>query len=91
VTRHRLLSFIDLPERQTLIQRKRDVVARFIHVLNPLVAIYKIPQSSLHIFADKEGQLVAFNRGGSLFMNLRYFEAWRTSRVAASSPAFILS
>jgi hypothetical protein len=72
---------VDLPERESLIQRKRDVLARFLHVLLPLVSIYKIPQTSLHVFADKEGQLVAFNRGGSLFVNLRYFEAWRTLRV----------
>jgi hypothetical protein len=71
---------VGLPERESLIQRKHDVLARFLHVLNPLVSIYKIPQSSLHIFADKEGQLVAFNRNGSLFMNLRYYEAWRASR-----------
>jgi len=60
-------------------QRKRDALARFLHVLNPLVSIYKIPKTSLHIFADKEGLLVSFNRNGSLFVNLRYFEAWRTS------------
>jgi len=69
---------VDLPERQTLVQRKHDVLARFLHILNPLVEVYKIPQTSLHVFADSEGQLVAFNRSGSLFMNLRYFEAWRT-------------
>jgi hypothetical protein len=69
---------LDLPESESLIQRKHDVLARFLHVLNPLVAIYKIPQSSLHVFADNEGQLIAFNRNGSLFVNLRYYEAWRT-------------
>ncbi|KAI0252773.1 hypothetical protein BJV78DRAFT_1198868 [Lactifluus subvellereus] len=81
----------DLPERETLIRRKHDVLARFLHVLNPLITIYKIPQSSLHIFADKEGQLVAFNRGGSLFMNLRYFEAWHDHEVRQGdfSKAFI--
>ena len=74
-----LNSFIvELPERQTLIQRKHDVLARFLHILNPLVEVYRIPQTSLHVFADSEGQLVAFNRSGSLFMNLRYFEAWHT-------------
>ena len=76
---------IDLPERESLVQRKHDVLARFLHVLLPLVSVYKIPQTSLHVFADKEGQLVAFNRGGSLFVNLRYFEAWRTSRLFYSS------
>jgi len=68
-------------------ERKRDVLARFLHVLLPLVSIYKIPQTSLHVFADKEGQLVAFNRGGSLFMNLRYFEAWRASRLFSPSAS----
>jgi len=71
----------DLQERGTLIQRKRNVLARFLHILNPLVDVYKIPQTSLHVFADNEGQLVAFNRGGSLFMNLRYFEAWHDNDV----------
>jgi hypothetical protein len=69
---------VDLPERQTLIERKHDVLARFLHILNPLVEVFRIPQTCLHVFADSEGQLVAFNRSGSLFMNLRYFEAWRT-------------
>jgi len=69
---------VELPERQTLIQRKHDVLARFLHILNPLVGVYRIPKTCLHVFADGEGQLVAFNRSGSLFMNLRYYEAWRT-------------
>jgi len=71
----------ELPERQTLIQRKHDVLARFLHILNPLVEVFRIPQTCLHIFADSEGQLVAFNRSGSLFMNLRYFEAWHDRDV----------
>ena len=74
---------IDVPERKSLVQRKHDVLARFLHVLNPLVEIYKVPKTSLHVFADQEGQLVAFNRNGSLFMNLRYFEAWRTSCLSS--------
>jgi hypothetical protein len=79
---------VDLPEPESLIQRKRDVLARFIHVLKPLVELYKIPQTSLQVFADKEGQLICLNRSGCLVMNLRYFEAWRTSWVSAS-PAHL--
>ena len=74
---------VDLPEPESLIQRKHDVLARFIHVLKPLVELYKIPQTSLQVFADKEGQLICLNRGGCLVMNLRYFEAWRASWVPA--------
>ena len=79
--------FVDLPEPESLIQRKHDVLARFIHVLKPLVELYKIPQTSVQVFADKEGQLISFNRSGCLIMNLRYFETWRTSWVFyASTP-----
>lgn len=77
---------VELPERQTLIERKHDVLARFLHILNPLVDVYRIPRTSLHVFADSEGQLVAFNRSGSLFMNLRYFEAWRTFEFLSLPP-----
>ena len=70
---------VDLSECESLIQRKHDVLARFIHVLKLLIELYNIPQTSLQIFADKEGQLISLNRGGCLAMNLRYFEAWRTS------------
>jgi hypothetical protein len=64
-------------------RQKRDVLARFLDVLEPLLAVYSIPQTSLHIFADKEGRFISFNRGGILFLNLRYFEEWRTSCVSA--------
>jgi len=45
--------------------------------VNPLKEIYKLPDTSVHIFLDSEGAAIAFNRGGSLFLNLRYYETWR--------------
>ncbi|KAI9511382.1 hypothetical protein F5148DRAFT_1172037 [Russula earlei] len=80
----RIYATQDLPDRDSLVQRKREVVARFLYVLDPLVSVYKIPKTSLHVFADKEGQLVAFNRNGSLFVNLRYYEAWHDRDVQQS-------
>jgi len=71
----------DLPEPESFIERKHDVLARFLYVLKPLVELYKIPQTSLQIFADKEGQLISLKRGGCLVMNLRYFEAWHDRDV----------
>ena len=70
---------VDLPEPESLVQQKHDVLARFLYILKPLVELYKIPQTSLQVFVDEEGQLISLNRGGCLAMNLRYFEAWRTS------------
>jgi hypothetical protein len=56
---------------------KQDPIARFIHVMTPLANIYQLPLTCLHIFYDLESRIIAFNRNGSIFLNLRYFEAWR--------------
>lgn len=67
----------DVPEPHTFITRKHDSLARFIHVVTPLANVYSLPMTALHIFYDLEGGLIAFNRNGSLFLNYRFFEAWR--------------
>lgn len=56
---------------------KHDVLARFIHVIQPLGRVYGLPPTSLHIFYDRAGEMIAFNRNASIFLNLRYYEAWR--------------
>ena len=47
--------------------------------MRPLAEVYRLPLTSLHIFYDLAGELIAFNRNASIFLNLRYFEAWRES------------
>jgi hypothetical protein len=74
---------VDLPEPELLMKQKHDILGRFLDVLKPLMEVYTITQTSLHIFADKEGRFISFNRDGNLFLNLRYFEAWRTSCLPA--------
>lgn len=72
---------MDVPDMDTFIARKRDSLARFIHVITPLAHwIYNLPMTSLHIFYGMAGGLIAFSRSGSIFLNLRYFEAWRECR-----------
>ena len=56
---------------------KHDALARFIHIIQPLGQVYKLPPTSLHIFYDLGSEMIAFNRNASLFLNLRYYEAWR--------------
>lgn len=46
---------------------------------------------SLQVFVDQEGQRISFNKGGCLIMNLRHFEACRTSLAFYSSPTANLS
>ncbi|THH10017.1 hypothetical protein EW146_g8507 [Bondarzewia mesenterica] len=81
----------DIIDRETLVQRRTEPLMRFIPILDQLRAVYNLPMSSLHIFCDATGQLIAFNRNGSLFVNLRYYEAWHDEDVRKGdlSKAFI--
>ena len=69
-----------MPDADTFMARMRDPLARSIHVVTPLAQIYNLPMTSLHVFYDMAGGLIAFNRNGSIFINLRYFETWHECR-----------
>jgi len=69
---------LDPPE---LLKTKKDSIARFIQVLQPIRDLYRLPPTSVHIFWDLAGGNIAFNRNASIFLNLRYFEAWHDGQV----------
>jgi len=69
---------VDVPNPEELMKTKKDAIARFIHVMIPVRDLYQLPPTSVHIFCDLAGSTIAFNRNASIFLNLRYFEAWRT-------------
>ncbi|KAK1226720.1 hypothetical protein PQX77_010295 [Marasmius sp. AFHP31] len=70
------------PEMATFMSEKRDSIARLVHLMMLLSQIYNVPVTNLHIFHDQGGGLIAFNRNGSIFFNLRYFIAWHDEEVA---------
>ncbi|KAI0077558.1 hypothetical protein K474DRAFT_1750473 [Panus rudis PR-1116 ss-1] len=72
----------DVPDPSSVLQKKRDALARFIHISRNLVQVYGLPSSSVHIFLDVTGDLIAFNRNASLFLNLRFFETWHDAEVS---------
>jgi len=71
----------DVPQPKSIMTTMHDVLARFIHVVKPLGEVYKLPPTSLHIFYDTGGEMIAFNRNASIFLNLRYYEAWHDADV----------
>jgi len=82
----------DTPNIVRLVADKKDALDRFTTcIIDPLRKIYRLPPSSIHIFYDTHGGLIAFNRNGSLFLNLRYYEAWHDDQVKAGDlhPGFI--
>ena len=72
-------------------QSKHESLARFIYTIRPLREVYTLPPTSLHIFYDRTGELIAFNRNASLFLNLRYFEQWRERRTFALLVGVLLT
>ena len=70
-------------------QSKHESLARFIYTIRPLQEVYTLTPSSLHVFYDRAGDLIAFNRNASLFLNLRYFEQWRKHFFLVCLPELI--
>ena len=67
---------------------KRAALSRFSkQIIVPLIDIYQLLTTSVHIFYDLSGDLIAFNRGGSLFLNLRYYESWHDSDVQSNETS----
>ncbi|KAI9626277.1 hypothetical protein KEM48_010529 [Puccinia striiformis f. sp. tritici PST-130] len=60
-----------------------DAIVRYIDLVINLseVQIFDIDPNSLHIFYDLEGPIIAFNRNGSLFFNLRFYLSWYDEEV----------
>ncbi|THH29159.1 hypothetical protein EUX98_g5023 [Antrodiella citrinella] len=81
----------EVQDPSSVLTNKDDTIARFIHIIQPLANVYGLPPTSLHIFYDLSGDLIAFNRNASLFLNLRFFEAWHDAEVKAGdlSKAYI--
>ena len=68
---------VDVSDADAFMINMHDILARFVNVITPLVEVYGLSLTVLHVFYDVAGGPIAFNRDGSIFLNLRYFEAWR--------------
>ncbi|KAJ7251757.1 hypothetical protein B0H12DRAFT_1118770 [Mycena haematopus] len=73
----------EVPDPHSFIPSKYDPLSRFVAIIGVLAQVYNVPLTSLHIFYDLDGGLIAFNRNGSIFFNLRYYEAWHDADVKA--------
>lgn len=67
----------DISDPAKLLKEKKDVIARFIGVMMPILDLYELPLTMVHIFYDLGGSAVTFNRNGSIFVNLRHYDYLR--------------
>ncbi|KAJ6558581.1 hypothetical protein DFH09DRAFT_1037162 [Mycena vulgaris] len=73
----------EVPDPHSFMPTKYEPLTRFVPLMTVLAQVYNLPLTSLHIFYDLDGGLIAFNRNGSIFFNLRYYEAWHDADVKA--------
>ncbi|KAI9894366.1 MAG: hypothetical protein M1814_003122 [Vezdaea aestivalis] len=63
-----------MPNIQAFMKTSRDPLRVFATLLVACARVYGIPPSNVHIFVDAAGSTIAFNSGGSIFANFRYYE-----------------
>ncbi|WFD04595.1 hypothetical protein MOBT1_003308 [Malassezia obtusa] len=78
---------VELDPAKTL-QHNGEALQRLIElVYRPVGRLFQLDLRCLNVFCDTKGPSIAFNRGGSLFLNLRYYLAWHDDDVRAGRLA----
>jgi len=71
-------------DSQTFYADHQRAIASFATLLVNCATIFDLPVSTVNIFADQQGSTIAFNRNGSIFCNLRYFEQLHAGSMDSS-------
>lgn len=77
----------ELDAEKTL-QNNAEALQRLIRLVYfPIGQIFQVDPRCLSVFCDTKGPSIAFNRGGSIFLNFRYYLAWHDEDVQAGRLA----
>ncbi|OAA67673.1 hypothetical protein ISF_03849 [Cordyceps fumosorosea ARSEF 2679] len=68
-------------DAQQFLADHRDAVHSFSFLLIDLAQVYGLSSKVLHIYYDEKGSTIAFNTGGSIFCNLRFFLQLHAAQV----------
>jgi len=85
---HDMQVFVSRDLTSAVLTQYAGALERLIHhVYRPIGAIFGIDPRCLNVFCDTKGPSIAFNRGGTIFLNLRYYLAWHDADVQAGRLA----
>ena len=71
--------------RGRFVAARAEAIALFESLLRDVADVYGLAPRALHIFCDGKGGTIAFNSGGSIFCNLRFFEQLHSAKMAAGA------
>jgi hypothetical protein len=72
---------------QEFLHANLDNIRLFESLLKEVASVYDLAPKAVHIFYDEAGGTIAFNRGGSIFCNLRFFMQLHAPRLSESKEA----
>lgn len=64
---------IPVPDRHNLLVDHSPAINAFSTLLLDVARVFTLAPTSLHIFLNLSGPVIAFNKSGAIFANLRYF------------------
>ena len=74
--------------RTGFVASHHDALIRMVSlVLRPVGEVFSLDPRALHVFYDLEGPLIAFNRGGAIYVNFRFYAAWHDKLVVEGRMA----
>lgn len=65
---------------------QQPAIAAFERLLRDVAAVYGLAADVLHMYYDEAGPTIAFNSGGSIFCNLRFFLQLHAAAASAAQP-----
>ena len=68
----------DIVDPTKIVGARKGAIDRFIGILMPILDLFQLPLTKIHIFYHLAGNTVTLNNNGSIFVNLGYYEGWRT-------------
>ncbi|ETS61627.1 hypothetical protein PaG_04119 [Moesziomyces aphidis] len=72
----------------SMLQANASALERLINrVFSPVGSIFGLDPRSMNVFCDTEGPVIAFNRGGAIYLNFRYYLAWHDELVRQGKMA----
>ncbi|GAA5934189.1 hypothetical protein JCM3775_006930 [Rhodotorula graminis] len=78
----------DVPDPTGFVAEHHDALLRMVNrVLRPVGEVFALDPRALHVFYDLEGPLIAFNRGGAIYLNYRFYAAWHDKLVVEGKMA----
>ena len=69
----------------TFLTQNVSALNTFSLLLQDVCDVYALPRRAMHVFYDESGGTIAFNSGGAIFCNFRFYSQLHVAKMAGGS------